>query len=140
MGRIGFLGQAKSGSLLCSLCPFKSELFLHRIGRHPWMSRRLSGAWRFRMSDPLSRRVFLVLAGSAIAVPSFVWAASAEEEDDVPALLDHIILRCHDLHTGIEFAPQGTGSVPTVRGVHPPPPPPHALLSPPPLRYPAPLP
>src|SRR5260370_10929056 len=119
MGRIGFLGQAKSGSLLCSLCPFKSELFLHRIGRLPWMSRRLSGAWRFRMSDPLSRRVFLVLEGSAIAVPSFVWAASAEEEDDVPALLDHIILGCNDLDTGIEFVHEGTGVVPTVGGVHP---------------------
>src|SRR5260370_7278199 len=119
MGRIGFLGQAKSGSLLCSLCPFKSELFLHRIGRHPWMSRRLSGAWRFRMSDPLSRRVFLVLAGSAIAVPSFVWAASAAEEEAVPALLDHIILGCNGLDTGIEFVNEGTGVVATVGGVHP---------------------
>ncbi len=71
------------------------------------------------MSDPLSRRVFLVLAGSAIAVPSFVWAASAEEEDDVPALLDHIILGCNDLDTGIEFVHEGTGVVPTVGGVHP---------------------
>src|SRR5260370_15336910 len=99
MGRIGFLGQAKSGSLLCSLCPFKSELFLHRIGRHPWMSRRLSGAWRFRMSDPLSRRVFLVLAGSAIAPPSFLWGAPAEEEDDGPALLCQLIVGCTDLDT-----------------------------------------
>src|SRR5260370_24642908 len=114
MGRIGFLGQAKSGSLLCSLCPFKSELFLHRIGRHPWMSRRLSGAWRFRMSDPLSRRVFLVLAGSAIPVPPFLWAASAEEEADVPPLLHHIILGCHDLATRTQFVHRGNRVDPTL--------------------------
>src|SRR5260370_37380540 len=115
MGRIGFLGQAKSGSLLCSLCPFKSELFLHRIGRHPWMSRRLSGARRFRMSDPLSRRVFLVLAGYALAVPPFVLAARAEDHAFATPFLDPIIIRSDSLTPRRAFAYRSTTPPPTLR-------------------------
>jgi hypothetical protein len=64
--------------------------------------------------------MFLALAGSALAVPSFALATDAEEDDDdVPALLDHIILGCSDLDKGIEFVHDGTGVLPAKGGVHP---------------------
>jgi len=71
------------------------------------------------MAQALSRRKFLALTGGGLAVPSFAWAANAEEEDDVPALLDHIILGCSDLDKGIEFVHDGTGVLPAMGGVHP---------------------
>lgn len=37
----------------------------------------------------------------------------------MPALLDHIILGCSDLDTGIEFVHDGTGVLPAMGGVHP---------------------
>src|SRR4029077_9822916 len=43
----------------------------------------------------------------------------AEEVDDVPALLDHIILGCSDLDKGIEFVHDATGVLPAMGGVHP---------------------
>jgi hypothetical protein len=71
------------------------------------------------ISPLLSRRLFLALTGGALAVPSFALAADSEEEDDVPALLDHIILGGKDLDTGIDFVHDGTGVLPAVGGVHP---------------------
>jgi hypothetical protein len=71
------------------------------------------------LPPPISRRLFLVLTGGALAVPSFVLATGAEEEDDVPALLDHIILGCNDLDKGIEFVHDATGVLPAMGGVHP---------------------
>lgn len=59
------------------------------------------------------------MTGGALAVPSFALAASAEEDDDVPALLDHIILGCNDLDKGIEFVYKSTGVRPAIGGVHP---------------------
>jgi hypothetical protein len=67
----------------------------------------------------ISRRSFLALAGGAIVSPSVAWAASAEEDDDVPALLDHILLGCNDLNRGIELVEQNTGVRPVIGGVHP---------------------
>ncbi|HKV61994.1 MAG TPA: VOC family protein [Candidatus Acidoferrum sp.] len=67
----------------------------------------------------ISRRCFLALTGGALAVPSVVLAASGEEDDDVPALLDHILLGCNDLDKGIEFVHDGTGVLPAMGGVHP---------------------
>jgi hypothetical protein len=67
----------------------------------------------------ISRRSFLALTGAALASPCVTWAANAEEEDDVPALLDHIILGCSDLDKGIEFVHDGTGVLPAMGGVHP---------------------
>jgi len=67
----------------------------------------------------ISRRSFLALTGGALASPCVAWAASAEEDDDVPALLDHIILGCSDLDKGIEFIHDGTGVLPAMGGVHP---------------------
>jgi len=68
------------------------------------------------MSQPLSRRLFLAFAGGALVAPAVSWAA---DEDDVPALLDHIILGCSDLDRGIDLLEQNTGVRPTFGGVHP---------------------
>jgi hypothetical protein len=67
----------------------------------------------------ISRRLFLALTGGALAVPSAALAANADEDDDVPALLDHIILGCNDLNTGIELVEQNIGVRPAIGGVHP---------------------
>jgi hypothetical protein len=71
------------------------------------------------MSQPLSRRIFLALSGAALAAPSLSWAADDAEEDEVPALLDHIILGCNDLDLGMELVEQNTGVRPAIGGVHP---------------------
>jgi hypothetical protein len=69
----------------------------------------------------ISRRSFLALAGGAIVSPSVAWAANAEDadDDDVPALLDHILLGCNDLDRGIELVEENTGVRPAIGGVHP---------------------
>jgi len=71
------------------------------------------------MSQPLSRRIFLALTGAALATPSLSWAAADAEEDDVPVLLDHIILGCNDLDLAMELVEQNTGVRPAIGGVHP---------------------
>ena len=71
------------------------------------------------MPQPLSRRVFLALTGAALAAPSLSWAADDAEEEEAPALLDHIILGCNDLDLGIELVEQNTGVRPAIGGVHP---------------------
>jgi hypothetical protein len=71
------------------------------------------------ISRPLSRRHFLALTGGALAVPSLALAADTEEDNDVPAPLDHIILGCNDLNDGIAFVHEGTGVLPAIGGVHP---------------------
>src|SRR5258707_13776112 len=67
----------------------------------------------------ISRRSFLALTAGALAFPCGNWAANAEEDDAVPALLDHLILGCNDLDKGIEFVHEGTGVLPAMGGVHP---------------------
>src|SRR5258708_15390088 len=74
------------------------------------------------MSQPLSRRNFLALTGGALAAPSLSWAAQAThagDDDEVPALLDHIILGCNDLDRGIDLVKESTGVRATLGGVHP---------------------
>jgi hypothetical protein len=73
------------------------------------------------MPHPLSRRNFLALTGGALAAPSLSWAASKQdaEDDEVPALLDHILLGCSDLDTGIDLVNESTGVRATLGGVHP---------------------
>jgi hypothetical protein len=71
------------------------------------------------MSQPLSRRSFLALTGGALVVPSVAMAADAEDDDEVPALLDHIILGCNDLDRGIDLVQENTGVRPAIGGVHP---------------------
>ena len=70
----------------------------------------------------ISRRSFLGLAGSVIVSPYVSWATpmkEAEEDDDVPALLDHILLGCSDLDRCIEWVEQATGVRAAIGGVHP---------------------
>jgi hypothetical protein len=67
----------------------------------------------------ISRRSFLALTGGAIVSPRVTWAADPEGDDDVPALLDHIILGCNDLDRGMELIEQGVGVRPAIGGVHP---------------------
>jgi len=73
------------------------------------------------MSSIFCRRKFLALASGALAVPSISLAESAEDadDDDVPTLLDHILLGCNDLDRGIEMVEEATGVRPATGGVHP---------------------
>jgi hypothetical protein len=74
------------------------------------------------MPQPLSRRSFLALTSGALAAPSLSLAARAqdtEDDDEVPALLDHIILGCNDLDRGIDLVKESTGVRATLGGVHP---------------------
>lgn len=66
------------------------------------------------MSQPLSRRLFLVLTSGALAAPSMLLS-----ESEGPSLLDHILLGSPDLQVGIEFAEKRTGVRATFGGVHP---------------------
>src|SRR5467141_2936183 len=67
----------------------------------------------------ISRRLFLALTGGTLAAPSASWAADPDEEDQVPALLDHIILGCKDLDHGIDLVEENTRVRPAIGGVHP---------------------
>src|SRR2546421_11554199 len=67
----------------------------------------------------ISRRLFLALTGGTLAAPSASWAADSDEEDQVPALLDHIILGCKDLDRGIDLVEENTGVRPAMGGIHP---------------------
>src|SRR5713226_6092356 len=69
----------------------------------------------------ISRRSFLALTGGALVSLSVAWAANAEDadDDDVPALLDHILLGCSDLDRGIDLVKESTGVRATLGGVHP---------------------
>src|SRR6266850_994297 len=69
--------------------------------------------WRRRMSIAFSRRKFLALTSGALAVPSISLASNPEDaDDDVPALLDHILLGSNDLDRGIELLEEATGVSP----------------------------
>jgi hypothetical protein len=67
----------------------------------------------------LRRRTFLALTSGALAWPSVAWAADAKEDNEVPALLDHIILGCNDLDGGIQSVEERLGVRPAIGGVHP---------------------
>ena len=62
----------------------------------------------------ISRRIFLCLAGGAVAAPTFSWASN-----EVPTLLDHILLGCKDLERGIALVEERTGVRAAFGGVHP---------------------
>ena len=66
------------------------------------------------MSRPISRRTFLCIAGGALVVPTSSWAAN-----EVPPLLDHILLGCSVLDRGIAFILERTGVRAAFGGVHP---------------------
>jgi hypothetical protein len=67
----------------------------------------------------ISRRSFLIWTGVAMVSPPVAWAADAEDDDQVPPLLDHILLGCSDLDRGIELVEDKTGVRPAIGGVHP---------------------
>ncbi|HEX4546019.1 MAG TPA: VOC family protein [Candidatus Acidoferrum sp.] len=62
----------------------------------------------------ISRRLFLTITGGAILSPRLSRAAN-----EVPSLLDHILLGCHDLDRGIAFVEERTGVRAAFGGVHP---------------------
>lgn len=64
----------------------------------------------------LSRRLFLTLTTGAIVAPPTPFA---ENENEVPTLLDHILLGSSDLESGIAFVQKRTGIRATFGGVHP---------------------
>src|SRR6267154_301554 len=67
----------------------------------------------------ISHRLFLALTGGTLAAPCASWAADSDEQDQVPALLDLIILGCKDLDRGIDLVEENTGVRPAIGGVHP---------------------
>jgi len=62
----------------------------------------------------ISRRAFLVVTTGALVAPPICWPA-----EDVPDLLDHILLECEDLDAGIAFVEERTGVRAAYGGVHP---------------------
>src|SRR5262249_46869163 len=62
----------------------------------------------------VSRRLFLALAGGALAVRPRLW-----EADAVPSSLDHLLLGVNDLDRGIAWLEQRTGVRANFGGVHP---------------------
>ncbi|HTB95021.1 MAG TPA: VOC family protein [Candidatus Sulfotelmatobacter sp.] len=66
------------------------------------------------MSQPLSRRLFLLLTTGAVTIPTLLLA-----ENEGPSLLDHILVGSPDLQAGIEFVEKKTGVLAAFGGVHP---------------------
>jgi Glyoxalase-like domain len=62
----------------------------------------------------ISRRSFVTVTGGALVAPTISLAAN-----EVPELLDHILLGCNDLQRGIDFVEQHTGVRAAFGGAHP---------------------
>jgi hypothetical protein len=67
------------------------------------------------MLQPISRRLFLALTGSALAIPSTIIG----NDIAVPSMLDHVLLGSNDLQRGIDFVQEHTGVRAALGGVHP---------------------
>jgi len=68
------------------------------------------------MPDQISRRYFLAMTAGALAASTLSLPATANE---VPTLLDHILLGCNDLDHGIDFVEKHTGVRAAFGGIHP---------------------
>ena len=75
---------------------------------------------------PYSRRTFLQLTAAAAVAPVSVFAQNARKQksevplvDQVPPMLDHILLGCNDLQRSIDFVEQHAGVRAAFGGVHP---------------------
>jgi len=66
------------------------------------------------MRHKIPRRMFLILTGGALGAPRLAFAA-----DELPSMLDHILLGCSDLERGIAFVEEHTGVRAAFGGVHP---------------------
>ena len=62
----------------------------------------------------IRRRAFIAITAGAALTPLLTWAA-----DEVPSLLDHVLLGCNDLDGGMDFVEQRTGVRAAIGGVHP---------------------
>ncbi len=77
------------------------------------------------MPDYIDRRSFITIAGVALLAPPYLAAQQREQSDvpplvdQVPPMLDHILLGCNDLPHGIDFVEQHTGVRAAFGGVHP---------------------
>jgi hypothetical protein len=76
------------------------------------------------MSASIHRRLFIaVVGGAAFVRPLFSFAQKEKSDvplvDQVPPLLDHILLGCRNLQHGIDFVEKHTGLRATFGGVHP---------------------
>src|SRR5215467_11923083 len=78
----------------------------------PEVSCGFAATLRAPMTIP--RRTFVAMTGAAIAAPSNIYG-----KDEVPSLLDHILLGCKDLESGIAFVEERTGVRAAFGGVHP---------------------
>src|ERR1700741_5020696 len=75
---------------------------------------------------PYSRRTFLQLTAAATVAPVCFLAQNARKQesdvplvDQVPPMLDHILLGCNDLQRGLDFVEQHAGVRAAFGGVHP---------------------
>ena len=64
--------------------------------------------------ENISRKTFLAFTAGAALAPPVAWSA-----EQVPSLLDHILLGCNDLDRGIAFVEQHVGVHAAFGGVHP---------------------
>src|SRR5215468_261192 len=64
--------------------------------------------------ENFSRRAFLAFTTGLALAPSLSWSA-----EQVPSLLDHILLGCSDLDRGISFVEERTGVRAAFGGIHP---------------------
>src|SRR6266481_9254075 len=78
------------------------------------------------MPGYVPRRAFIAIAGGALLAPHSLLSRQRRQQspepplvDQVPAMLDHILLGCNDLQRGIDFVEQHTGVRAAFGGVHP---------------------
>lgn len=64
----------------------------------------------------ICRRSFLAITSGALFAPV---AAFAEQKEEVPSVLDHILLGCNDLDRGVAFVEERAGVRAAFGGIHP---------------------